>query len=72
MTDKELYIYIGQLIRTRRKQLNLSQLELAQALGKSRAGYISDYETAKIPVPIDVLYKIAAKLDTSVYNLLPG
>lgn len=68
---QELYTYIGLAIRQFRKQRGLSQLELAKALGKSRAGYISDYETAKIKIDIDTLYQIATVLKVHVYDLLP-
>ncbi|MEA3495672.1 MAG: helix-turn-helix transcriptional regulator [Bacteroidota bacterium] len=56
--------YFGEIIRNRRKELNISQEELAQSVGKKRP-YISRIENGE-DIRISNLILIANALDLSV------
>lgn len=59
---------IGTNIRMRRKKLKLSQQDLAY--GDWTRSYISQIESGRIQPSMETLSRIAAKLDTSVSNLI--
>ncbi|MVM34214.1 helix-turn-helix domain-containing protein [Spirosoma sp. HMF4905] len=54
---------VGQLIREARIKKGLSQLELAQILGVTKAA-VSGYETGRQNLTLGTLQKIATALDT--------
>lgn len=64
MTKKE----IGQSIRRRREEQHLSQLDLATDAGTSQ-GVISNYERGAVYPKLDILFRIAAALETTVSEL---
>jgi ribosome-binding protein aMBF1 (putative translation factor) len=62
--DKAYFYYFGEIIRNRRKELNMSQERLAEAVGKKRP-YISRIENGE-DVKISNLLLVANALDLSV------
>lgn len=62
---------LGGHIQTLRKQLGLSQTQLAEKVGISYA-QISRYETENAQPPAEVLSKIAEVLNTSVDFIIHG
>ncbi|MCL4322000.1 MAG: helix-turn-helix domain-containing protein [Deltaproteobacteria bacterium] len=60
---------IGKLIRERRKELNLSPVNIAKYLNINYQTY-SKYETGKITIPIENLFSIAKLLDVSIDSWL--
>lgn len=56
-------------IRNLRKDLDLSQTQIAQQLGMSQTGY-SKYETGENDIPTEILIKLAQIHHTSVDYLL--
>lgn len=70
MNNKTTKIYnLGRRIFKRRKELDLSQNELAENLDISRE-HLAKIETAKRTVSLDLLIEIADKLDTKVKDLI--
>lgn len=70
MNNKTTKIYnLGRKIFKRRKELELSQNELAENLDISRE-HLAKIETAKRTVSLDLLIEIAEKLDTKVKDLI--
>lgn len=65
-TRKEL----GQRIRALREQLGLSQLDLAEMVGKSSAAYIAFIEAGERNISTMDLMLLAQKLGTTVSELL--
>ncbi|MBU5308525.1 helix-turn-helix transcriptional regulator [Clostridioides mangenotii] len=59
----EKILSIGKNIKYYRKELGITQKELAERIGKSTIT-VRKYESDDIIVPIDVLYKIAKALET--------
>ena len=64
------YPQIGSLVRTRRKKLEKSQLEIATQLGISRAS-LANIETGRQRLLVHHLYGLAKALDLDISNLLP-
>ena len=60
---------LGDRIRTRRKELDLSQGELAERAGLT-ASFISQVERDVTSPSIDSLYKISQALDVPVFQFL--
>lgn len=58
----ERKIFIGGLIRNKRKELKMTQIELASRLGLSRS-YLSDIENGRYNPSVNFLFKIIAILD---------
>lgn len=52
-----------------RKELRLTQLEIAEILGMSQTGY-SKYETGDNDIPTDILIKLARYYNTNIDYLL--
>ena len=65
-----IYQHIGALIRARRKALEMKQEALATLLGISR-GSVANIEIGRQSVLVHQLYKIAAALQLSPFDLLP-
>lgn len=62
------YKHLGKNIKTRRKELNLTQQELADRLGLS-LNFIGKIEVAFSKPSLDTLIDIAEKLETTVSEL---
>jgi transcriptional regulator with XRE-family HTH domain len=63
-------VVIGERIRQRRTEANLSAAELARRAEVTK-GYISQIENGQVPRPsADVLFRIAVTLGTTVADLL--
>jgi len=61
---------IGEIIRSRRKELHMNQVQLAEAANTSQ-GYIADLENGKIKNPtIKMMVRIAAVLNLNNEQLL--
>lgn len=72
MSDNEIYAAFGGAVAIRRKQLKLTQKDLAAQMGLSRAS-IANIERGKQNVALHHLYTIAAALRVSeVSDLLPS
>jgi len=63
-------IYIGDKIKTLREDKELSQLEVSNKLGVSRAS-LANYEIGKQRIQTDDLYKLASILGVKSKDLLP-
>ena len=59
---------IGKNIRTHRKKLNLSQIELAVEVGIDRA-YLSEIENGRTNTSINILYAISDALKIDITDL---
>ena len=55
----DFLVELGGKIRYRRQQLNISQQELAEAVGYTSKGMISNIEAGKVNIPMDKLVMIA-------------
>ncbi len=66
----ELDASIGALIAARRNQLGLTQLDVAEKVGCTRA-HIANLETDRTDLPIKTLLRVAMALDCSAKDLLP-
>jgi transcriptional regulator with XRE-family HTH domain len=70
MTPAQIYRQLGSIVRSRRKQLALTQHALAARLGISRAA-LANIETGRQKVFAHHLYAFAAELELSPAELLP-
>ena len=66
----DFLVELGAKIRYRRQQLNISQQELAEAVGYTSKGMISNIESGKINLPMDKLVMIAHCLGVTPSYLL--
>lgn len=55
----DFLVELGGKIRYRRQQLNISQQELAEAVGYTSKGMISNIEAGRVNIPMDKLVMIA-------------
>lgn len=67
---KEIYYYTALEIKRRRKELKLSQTELAERVGLSRTS-IANIELCRQRSTLDQMSDIAKALDCNVKDLLP-
>lgn len=65
------YKIIGERIREYRKKKKIYQQELADFCNISR-GSLSNIESGKQRITIDLLYNIAKKLEIPIFNLIPA
>jgi transcriptional regulator with XRE-family HTH domain len=65
-----LHREVGNLIRRRRRALDLTQAKLASRLGISR-GALANIETGRQNLLLHQLYRFAAALEMNVHDLLP-
>lgn len=65
-----LYEALGDRIKARRKAGDLSQAKLAERVELTRTS-ISNIESGRQHVPIDVLYRVARALNCRPHELLP-
>ena len=70
MPPDPIYKHIGVLIKARRKTLGHKQETLARELGISR-GALANIETGRQNILVHQLYKFAAALQLSPFDLLP-
>lgn len=63
-------LLMGQKIRDRRKEKNISQQELAEAAGYTQKGMISQIEAGKVNLHMDKVILIADYLEMPVSELL--
>ena len=70
MDVEALYRHIGTTIKRRRKQLRLTQEQLAKRMSTSRAS-LANVETGRQNVLVHQLYSFAAILDLTIEDLLP-
>jgi len=66
--NRDFYIKLGANIKKRRKELHLTQQELADKLGLS-LNFVGKIEVAFSKPALDTLIEIADKLDTTVSKL---
>lgn len=66
-----LYKRLGATVRVRRRQLGLTQAELAREVGISRAS-LASIEIGRQGVSVHRLYVLAEKLGVEAKALLPG
>jgi transcriptional regulator with XRE-family HTH domain len=70
MTPAQVYPQLGSIVRSRRRELGLTQHALAAQLGMSRAA-LANIETGRQKVFAHQLYAFAAALNLSPSELLP-
>jgi transcriptional regulator with XRE-family HTH domain len=66
----ELSIKIGQLIRNKRKEKNISQESLSLQCCIDRS-YLGRIERGEVNLTVEKLYDIANALEVDIRNLLP-
>jgi transcriptional regulator with XRE-family HTH domain len=71
MSETALYRLIGERVKARRLALEMSQSQLADAIGMLRTS-ISNIEAGRQKTPIHVLYKICGVLGVEATELLPN
>lgn len=71
-TSQEIRMRVGQNIRRRREEMNMSQEELAHAIGKKSRSAISKIEKGTNDVGQSDLIAIANALDTTAGDLIDG
>ena len=69
--NESLYASIGKLVLLRRKQLGLTQVELAEKISVTRAS-IANIETGRQRPTLDTFYSIAEALDCEPWDLVPN
>lgn len=67
---ERVYAELGKRISAKRKERDLSQIELAQHVALTRTS-ISNIENGRQHLPIHQLYRFAEVLECSVHELLP-
>lgn len=75
-SEKEIddfYRKIGENVKRIRKEKNISQMQLALAIGHNSVGHIAKAELCKYDkhFSLEQLYKISRILNVSLYELLP-
>ena len=70
MLEKQLYKSFGTLVSEKRRRAKLTQHDLAQALGLSRAS-VANIERGKQPIQLHSIFKIASVLHVDVRELIP-
>ena len=68
--EQTLYSSIGNTIKSRRCELDLTQEQLALKVGVKRTS-ITNIESGGQKLPLHLLYRISLALDTDVAQLLP-
>ena len=61
---------IGDRIKQRRQELNMSRAELAERIGKKDRSLIFRYEKGDVDIPVGVLRSLSEALDVSMIYLL--
>src|SRR5260221_14387059 len=68
--EDALFKYVGDKIRAYRLEHEITQNQLANEIGVTRAS-ISNVEAGMQKLPLQLLYRICAVLDVEIVNLLP-
>jgi transcriptional regulator with XRE-family HTH domain len=72
MSDMDLYKLLGSRAATRRKQLGLTQEEIAKQIGLSRAS-LANLETGRQKILLHHVYELAAALELrTITDLIPN
>jgi transcriptional regulator with XRE-family HTH domain len=71
MRDQDIYRTIGNRLRARRRALDLTQRDVARALGLTFQ-QIYKYEAGMVDIPIGRLVKLARVLETTLSDLADG
>ncbi|MFV5383430.1 MULTISPECIES: helix-turn-helix domain-containing protein [Acinetobacter] len=66
----ELSVVIGQLIRSKRTELKITQESLALQCGIDRS-YVGRIERGEVNITVEKLYEIAVVLEINAKELLP-
>lgn len=66
----EIYKVIGNLLKKKRKEKKLTQLQLAKLAGKIDRSKISDIENGKEDFLFSTLLKLCVALDISITDIL--
>lgn len=69
--DQQINSFVGRRVLEFRLQKGLSQIQLAELIGKDSATAISYFESGSRKVSIDDLIKIAKVLDKTIEDFLP-
>lgn len=69
--NTELFKYIGLRIKTKRRELNLSQEKLAEILNVAYT-QIYNYETGKFKIPLDYLIELANLFEVDLNYFIPN
>ncbi len=70
MDEQELANAFGLKVREKRKQLRITQKELAEKIGVTRV-YFGQIERGETSITLEKVYKLARALDCMVNDLLP-
>lgn len=70
MKNKIVYKIIGEIIKTRRKELGLTQENLAEKIKLSRPG-LANIESGRQGILVHSIYEIAEALDLKPHDLVP-
>lgn len=75
-SEKEIenfYKEIGENVKTIRKEKNISQMQLALAIGHNSVGHVAKAELCRYDkhFSLEQLYKISRVLKVSLHELLP-
>lgn len=68
-TDKAFYRALGQRVAQKRKTMELTQVELAKALGVAQQT-LAHYEGGSLRIPVALLPPLAKTLNTSIEELV--
>lgn len=66
----QLYAFIGRVVRSQRKQLEMTQDDLAERLGVSRTS-VTNLEQGIQRIPLHRLYRLASILGMEMSEFLP-
>ena len=70
LDDKRYLVLIGMKIKNYRQMRRMSQQELAEKVGYTNKGMISQVESGKVNLAMDKLAKIAKALNVPLYDLM--
>ncbi|MDO9267038.1 MAG: helix-turn-helix transcriptional regulator [Sulfurimonas sp.] len=70
---ENFYLKIGENVKRVRKEKNISQMQLALAIGHNSVGHVAKAELCKYDkhFSLEQLYKISRILKVSLHELLP-
>lgn len=69
--ETNLYRQIGARIKQRRTEIDMTQDELAEAIGLLRTS-VANIESGRQRAPVHVLYNVSAALRTQIEAILPS
>lgn len=71
INKEKFYEMIGSSIVNKRKELGLTQVELANKVGMSRTSIVNIENANQFP-PLHILWEISFALETSIVDMLPN